>query len=110
MAQEVQGRVVKAALGEVEDQTSQPEPVEVLPEMDNVLLARLVGYKDVVDVQWAPKVYIARKVYIVFPPPPFLNPNINFVGFFLIFSKCSPFSTMPQLFSPLPLFLGFFLT
>ena len=60
-------------------------------------------------LQWAPKVYIARKVYIVFPPPPFFHPNINlFEFFFSIFSKYSPFLTIPQIFSPLPIFLGFF--
>ena len=54
------------------------------------------------------KDYIARKVYILFPPPPFLHPNINLFEFFSIFSKYSPFSTIPQIFSPLPIFLGFF--
>ena len=60
-------------------------------------------------LQWAPKVNISRKVYIVFPPPPFLYPYIIFwFFFFLIFLKYSPFSTIPQLFSTLPIFLGFF--
>ena len=35
-------------------------------------------------LQWAPKVYIARKVYIIFPPPPFLHPIINFFRLFYI--------------------------
>ena len=61
-------------------------------------------------LQWVSKVYILQKDYIVFPPPPFLHPNINLFlfFFFLLFSKYSPFSKIPQLFSPLPIFLGFF--
>ena len=58
------------------------------------------------ELQRSPKVYIAQKVYIVFKLQLFLHPNINY--YFFIFSKYSPFSTMPHLFSPLPLFLDFF--
>ena len=50
MAQEIHGRAAKGALGEVEDQVSQPEPVENLPEVYNVLLAGLAGHQDVIDV------------------------------------------------------------
>ena len=50
MAQEIHGRVAKGALGEVEDQASQPESVEDLLEMGFVLLAGLVGHKDVINV------------------------------------------------------------
>ena len=58
--------------------------------------------------------YLAKSLYsfsaaTVFIPPPFLYPYIIFwFFFFLIFLKYSPFSTIPQLFSTLPIFLGFF--
>ena len=50
MAQEIHRRVAKGALGKVEDQASRPEPVEDLPEVDDVLLVGLAGHKDVIDV------------------------------------------------------------